>query len=110
MFKRKNKDEAFIENKAQLRKNISDIKYIQDILLNVYDNQELSIELDLIIEDLAYLNPSDKPEALEHFNRLDEHLDDVKRLFGKYTLELNKREYLKLLKKIKLEIYQRKNI
>lgn len=112
MFNRKNKVvlDRVIENKKQITKNTNDLMYIKDVLQNVYQKEKLAYELDELIEDLRYLNPSNKEEATLHHRKLDLLVEDVKRLFARYQLDLKEREYLKLAKKIKLEIYQRKNI
>lgn len=110
MFKRKTKTDAIIQNKKQIQKNVNDLQYIKEVLINVYNDGELASELDELIGDLKYINPSNNELALQKHIRLDQLSEDVKRLFNKFSLELNIREFQKLLKKIKLEIYERKNL
>lgn len=110
MFKRKSKTSSLIDNKNHINQNVKELNYIKEVLISVYNLPDMAFEIDPLIDDLKYVNPSIKEEALMKHERLDQLFDDVKRLFSKYSLELNIREFQKLLKKIKLEIYERKNI
>lgn len=110
MFKRKSKTDQLIENKDHIKRNLKELNYIKEVLINVYNETELAFQIDPLIEDLMYVNPSTSEDASKKHERLDQLFGDMKRLFSKYSLELNTREFQKLLKKIKLEIYERKNI
>lgn len=110
MFKRKNKTDLIIENKKDIQKNVSDLTFIEDVLINVYKQLDIANEVRELIDDLKYINPIMNDQAVKHHRRINELTEDIKRLFSKYSLEFNEKEFHKLLKKIKIEIYERKNI